>query len=419
MQINWEVVRERSKIVTLCLLPSFIRLIVTVAIIAIVAIISVVIYNSPPSQYTNYNLSFDWSFDPRSLYPYDNNFTYNILLDTHCHTVYSDGGLTPEQNILWHIANGYNAMFVTDHNTVDGGIAAQKIAREKYNDKIKVIVGMEWSNCRCHLNFIGINQTLTPIKNPTDQEIQNIINQVHDLGGLVIYNHRPWSTWANLNSPSIEQFASWGVDYFDVANTFYFDMQTLVYARDNGFGICSANDFHYGTDATGWTLLNVPNIEYSSSAPINASYFTEDDLFNAFKSRKSSLIFQVTGTGHSIVATMKENPKYNLYLPWIQLGGFFHSYYTLTRETYSFVNGENCLDDQKVIVQKKQVQFTVMWFLLIFIGCELFRGGVTFIVKLIKKKREEKMIKLQDSKYMRAYESEFGVVDTPLLNMNL
>lgn len=33
---------------------------------------------------------------------------------------------------------------ITDHNNVEGGTQAQKIAREKYADQIKVLVGEEY-----------------------------------------------------------------------------------------------------------------------------------------------------------------------------------------------------------------------------------------------------------------------------------
>jgi hypothetical protein len=40
-----------------------------------------------------------------------------FFLDTHAHSTASDGWMTPEQCIMWHIANGFNAFVLTDHNT--------------------------------------------------------------------------------------------------------------------------------------------------------------------------------------------------------------------------------------------------------------------------------------------------------------
>src|SRR6056297_2586381 len=44
-----------------------------------------------------FNYSYRPSFIPEDAY----------LLDTHSHTLASDGWMTPEQNIKWHIANGF------------------------------------------------------------------------------------------------------------------------------------------------------------------------------------------------------------------------------------------------------------------------------------------------------------------------
>lgn len=44
------------------------------------------------------------------------------------------------------------------------------------------------------MNFIDINETIpTTVPSPSDEELQKVINRVHELGGLVIVNHIPWS----------------------------------------------------------------------------------------------------------------------------------------------------------------------------------------------------------------------------------
>jgi hypothetical protein len=58
------------------------------------------------------------------------------------------------------------------------------------------------------MNLIGINQTVTigpPV--PTDQDLQAVIKQVHDLGGIVIVNHIPWSNTTGKNLPWLKTFA--------------------------------------------------------------------------------------------------------------------------------------------------------------------------------------------------------------------
>jgi hypothetical protein len=44
------------------------------------------------------------------------------------------------------------------------------------------------------MNFLDINETIpTTAPSPSDEELQRVINRVHELGGLVIVNHIPWS----------------------------------------------------------------------------------------------------------------------------------------------------------------------------------------------------------------------------------
>ncbi|TFG18022.1 MAG: PHP domain-containing protein [Promethearchaeota archaeon] len=50
--------------------------------------------------------------------PNYNKSKYNVIFDQHSHTHYSDGKLTIKQNIEWHIAMGYNALAITDHNNM-------------------------------------------------------------------------------------------------------------------------------------------------------------------------------------------------------------------------------------------------------------------------------------------------------------
>lgn len=50
------------------------------------------------------NLSFDWKINPGSyLTPFNTSFQYNVLLDGHSHSTYSDGKMNVRQLLDWHI----------------------------------------------------------------------------------------------------------------------------------------------------------------------------------------------------------------------------------------------------------------------------------------------------------------------------
>ncbi|NMC06311.1 MAG: PHP domain-containing protein, partial [Candidatus Lokiarchaeota archaeon] len=133
--------------------------------------------------------------------PEFNSTRYNVLLDQHSHTIWSDGDLTPEQNIIWHIKHGFNAAVITDHHAIDGALEAQRIAREKYPG-FKVIVGEEWSNSRIHLNFLGVSSLILPNPIASDENIKAAIDAAHAQGALVTCNHIPWSLRVGMDHPN-------------------------------------------------------------------------------------------------------------------------------------------------------------------------------------------------------------------------
>ena len=149
------------------------------------------------------------SWDHIEPYVPQTNISYDILFDSHSHTKYSDGVLTVEQNIRWHISMGFKAIAITDHNNLKNSEDLESLAAV-YADQIIVIQGMEWTTNRIHMNFIGISEwSQKPPGNPTDLEIQQAIDEVHNQGGIVIANHYPWTAERGTDVPTREQLISW------------------------------------------------------------------------------------------------------------------------------------------------------------------------------------------------------------------
>jgi len=60
----------------------------------------------------------DWKDIDPHIPPGYNKTKYNVVFDHHSHTKFSDGALTIKQNVEWHIAMGFNALAITDHNNL-------------------------------------------------------------------------------------------------------------------------------------------------------------------------------------------------------------------------------------------------------------------------------------------------------------
>ncbi|KAJ1721689.1 hypothetical protein LPJ53_003816 [Coemansia erecta] len=303
-------------------------------------------------------MSFDWSTNPRThLIPFDPTFgDYNILLDGHAHTTVSDGRLTPEQLVEYSIAQGFNAVIVTDHNTVRGGLRAERYATRRYPDKIVVIPGMEYSNCRIHMNFININTTVSVGNKefPTDEDMQRAIDRVHELGGLVIVNHIPWSnhslerlnTPRLVNHPSVESLISWGVDGFEIVNQATFDLPTyqrllahnvMSLQQSNLTGsadkppliIMTGSDVHTPNTAFAWTVLR-------------AKEFTKESVMDEVRNARTSFLFDPTGNRAEIMPGYSQ--KYLALSPLSELAEYFGSFYDRYHAQYSF-HGTRCQHD--------------------------------------------------------------------------
>lgn len=249
-----------------------------------------------------------------SLYkPQINHTQWNILLDGHSHTRYSDGSLTPEQNLLWHLSMGYNAMILTDHNTFKGVEEIRTLARTKYNDSIKVLIGTEWTTRRIHLNLIlppnatDYSQLTPPGWSVSDAEIQAVIHDTHQLGGLVVVNHYPWSETHCENQPSREELLAWGVDYFEVINEDIYDNQSIQFSLENNLGQITGSDMHQPEEVFSATLLNI-------------SELTEQAIFNSLKARQTSIFYNSSGSGYHIDHQTKPTFWGTFLAPFISLG---------------------------------------------------------------------------------------------------
>ncbi|KAN0019661.1 hypothetical protein ACTFIU_002882 [Dictyostelium citrinum] len=360
-------------------------------IFGIIAPISIYIYNNSPSKYLSSELVFtpeNSTYSPilANISIYDEQYfpnqwnDINVLMDTHSHTHYSDGSLSPEENIKWHILNGYNVMFMTDHNQVYGGLVGMKIAQEKYSDKILVIPGIEWTNCRCHLNLIGLTENVPLKKFPTDEEIKALIDMVHSKGGLVILNHYPWSSWSGLDQPSIQQWYDWGIDFLEVANQYTFDYQGMMFCKKHNLRYVSGSDFHYYQRAYAWTVFNIPQLE-PGKIP------TQDMVISTLRntSTKTSFAFDPVASDTIMVEFefTKFNPTWVFISPWIYLGGFFHSFFELKKGMYSFVDG-SCTG-QTLDIHSKEIASLICWIFIIFFSIQLLIILIISLKNLLKK----------------------------------
>jgi hypothetical protein len=285
------------------------HLLIYFLIIGVIMAISALLYVYGPPRIKYYDDSWDSSIP----YVPETNITYNILLDQHSHTRYSDGKVSLRQNIEWHIAMGFTAIVITDHNTL-GDVQEFEVLAEEYKNEIILIQGMEWTTRRVHLNLIGISEWELKIpRNPSDSEIIETINEVHRQNGTVTVNHLPLTEKiTGSDMPSREQLDSWGVDFFEVMNRNIFDDTSYQYILDNNgsVGAITGTDMHSPDSYDGgrvhaWTALNV-------------SSFTHDSVMEQLRAHNTSFI--IYGRGVENFGIYKKSIVYEVLYPFYKLG---------------------------------------------------------------------------------------------------
>jgi hypothetical protein len=239
----------------------------------------------------------DWKSIIPHIPPGYDNTKYNIIFDQHSHTIFSDGALTIKQNVEWHIAMGYNALAITDHNNMRHLEKIDKVREEYAERDIIVLSGIELTTNRIHLNIVGVSDWETKITNRfKDDEIIDAINKAHDLGGIVVCNHIPWSLYEfkMKNHPSRENLLEWGVDYIEIVNDDcqpenVFDHESYDFClKHNGrIGMITGTDMHspdglLSGGVHGWTCLNLKE------------EFTEEVLMEELRKKNTSIIYSKT-----------------------------------------------------------------------------------------------------------------------------
>jgi len=238
----------------------------------------------------------DWKgIIPHSPPGYEKN-KHNVVFDQHSHSIFSDGALTIKQNVEWHIAMGYNALAITDHNNMRHLEKIDKVRSEYAERGIIILSGIEWTTDRIHLNFLGISNWEHKIAyKTTNDKIIDAINKAKEAGAIIVCNHIPWSLYEyNMKDhPSRETLLDWGIDFIEVINDDslpenVYDRESYEFCNQhkNEVGMITGTDMHapdklVGGGVRGWTLMNLNEL-------------TEEALIEELRKKRTEIIYSKT-----------------------------------------------------------------------------------------------------------------------------
>jgi hypothetical protein len=106
----------------------------------------------------------------------------------HTHTTESDGLMSPEEMVDWHVAHGYDFLSLTDHRV--------RLDPAPYlRDGLLLIPGIELDGHdpdggRYHIVGLGVENS---VEHRTDSSLQAAVDALRGAGGLVVLAHPYWS----------------------------------------------------------------------------------------------------------------------------------------------------------------------------------------------------------------------------------
>jgi predicted metal-dependent phosphoesterase TrpH len=273
-------------------------------------------------------------------------------------------------------SQGYSAVVVSDHQIAESGLEAKRLADNTYSpEEMVVIPGQEYTCCRIHMNFYNINETISiPGPYPSDDDLRNAIDTVHQQGGLVIVNHIPWSLYPEGGQfgssripghPSREQLRDWGVDGFEVISENIFDYPTYKFCLDNNLVAVSGSDTHAPVGTFGWTVVTLED----------GAKRTPENIIKALKNRQTQLIYKPEGLiPVSVNDKVDEYPLWIQFLtPVLQIGDIFSRSLHVNKGMYSFVDGEFC--HQTRVESKPMILVSMLlWVVILYAGWKLFNS---------------------------------------------
>ena len=111
------------------------------------------------------------------------------IADLHVHTNHSDGEDGVADVLAWAGRIGLDVICITDHDTIDGAIAAADLSCGQGGPE--VIVGEEVSSRDGHILALFIRHLVRP-----DMSADDTVAAIHEQGGLAIAAHPYWRSAA-------------------------------------------------------------------------------------------------------------------------------------------------------------------------------------------------------------------------------
>lgn len=201
----------------------------------------------------------------------------------HLHSKYSFDCLTsPRKLVDLAIKKGITVLCITDHDTMQGSIQAQKYAQKRYGNALKVIIGAEYkTDCG---DIIGLNLT----EEIRLTKAEDVIEAIKQQNGLVLLPH-PFVSHTHIHFLAQQADA---IEVFNARTTSMDNQKAIELAQKLGKPEYVASDAHFLSDAS--LCINHFHVEKNTSFE-TALLETDRTFTTGYSSKKHYFESQMIG----------------------------------------------------------------------------------------------------------------------------
>lgn len=162
-----------------------------------------------------------------------------MRFDLHIHSKYSKDSNTSIDTILERSEKkGLDGIAITDHGEVKGALKALEKSK---NYNLEVIPGIEVTTEKGDVLGLWVKEKIE------SKNVEDVINKIHNLGGLAIVAHPFSSSIMGRNSmgKSSLDFDFDGIEVYNSRNTSEMNNKALKMAKENNLTMTAGSDAHF------------------------------------------------------------------------------------------------------------------------------------------------------------------------------
>ncbi len=161
-------------------------------------------------------------------------------VDLHVHSKYSgDTDAEPEELVLRAVSQGLHGIAFTEHYSYEASEPVERL-REKYEDAIMILRGVELSATEGHCLVFGTNTDRLSISHAP---VETIVQVVNNAGGVVIPSH-PFRRGSGVGEALFRMQGLCALEGCNGANLHAFNTKAIEAARELNLPFTGGSDAH-------------------------------------------------------------------------------------------------------------------------------------------------------------------------------